>query len=137
MKFSGSPGKFVSESVSFEIKVLIVTDETILDHFKKDTNNAQTAYAKMKTYYTELISSVNGLLKSDSKIKISIKIADYLFLEYINDLYWLANFVVGDTVPFFNGKEVINSRKALHAFRHYMSKLNSEVDYNLAIAFTK
>ncbi|RNA03307.1 hypothetical protein BpHYR1_040348 [Brachionus plicatilis] len=136
LTFSGSPGKFVSEPVSFEVKVLIVTDETILEHFSKDSADKPTAFSNMKIYYTELINSVNHLFKSDSKTKISIKIADFLFLEFIHDLFWLANFIVGDSTPFYKGKEVINSKKALHAFKHYMSKRTSDVDYNLAIGFT-
>lgn len=137
MKFSGSPGKFISEPISFEVKILIVTDDTILDHFRKNSGDKTTAFNNMKAYYTDYINIINKMLSNDEKIKLKIKIADYLFREYIHDLFWLANFVVGDSIPFFNGKEVINSRKALHAFRHYMSRLDLDVDYNLAIGFTK
>lgn len=137
MKFSGSPGKFISEPVNFEVKILIVTDDTILDHFRKDSTDKTTALNNMRAYYTEYINMINKILNNDEKVKLTIKIADYLFLEFIHDLFWLANFVVGDSVPFYNGKEVINSRRALHAFRHYMSKLNLDVDYSLAIGFTK
>ncbi|CAF0750863.1 unnamed protein product [Brachionus calyciflorus] len=126
---------------TLDLEILIVTDLTILNDFQTllNTTDKTKIFSYMRIYYSHLINSVNQLFKrslnNDPDLRINLRVVDFFLFEYVDELYWTSYFVAGDEIRYFNGREVLNSRYSLNAFKVFMNNLKIPFEYDLAIGF--
>ncbi len=120
----------------------MVTDYTIFNDHKRfsQANDANKVMFHMRAYLAHLFNGIaqRYLNSADQDLRINIKLSNFLFLNTEAESVWSSPALYGiPGVPTYEGREVVNSKSVLDAFKDYISALTLSFNYDHAIGFFK